>query len=320
MPQPSALYLRLPNWLGDVCMSLPCLQALLDTGLPVVVCARPWAKELLSAYPLHGFIPMSGQWRRDGWAIRRYRHQAGHRRAAGILLPDSLTSALTFKLAGLPACGYRDDGRSLLLRWPLSKPDASLHAVESWFHIVRQALLRWRLDPVPLAPPATLNLQLTALQRQEGDNSLRQAALRAGDYILIAPTATGLHKGRVKVWPHFDALTRALQAQGKTVIMCPPANEHEAALANAPTARCLPPLPLGAFARLCQQAQWVVCNDSGVSHIAAAVSAQQLTLCGVTNPEDTGPWSPQALSLGRDGHWPELQDVLSALQPVPEPT
>ena len=96
-----------------------------------------------------------------------------------------------------------------------------------------------------------------------------------------------------------DDRVETLQAQGKTVIMCPPPNEHEAALRNAPSARCLPPLPLGAFARLCQQAQWVICNDSGVSHVAAAIKAQQLTLCGVTNPEDTGPWSPRATGSAR---------------------
>ena len=55
----SAIYVRLPNWIGDVCMSLPCLDLLLETKLPIVVCARPWARDLLSAYPLAGFIPMS---------------------------------------------------------------------------------------------------------------------------------------------------------------------------------------------------------------------------------------------------------------------
>ena len=65
-------------------MSLPCLQALLDTGVPVVVCARPWARELLSAYPLHGFIPMTSHWQQDAIAIRRYRRQHGHRKAYGV--------------------------------------------------------------------------------------------------------------------------------------------------------------------------------------------------------------------------------------------
>ncbi|WP_262357148.1 glycosyltransferase family 9 protein, partial [Bordetella pertussis] len=38
---------------------------------------------------------------------------------------------------------------------------------------------------------------------------------------------------------------------------------------NAPSATLLPPLGLGAFAALAQRAALVVCNDSGVSHVAA---------------------------------------------------
>ncbi|PTN44184.1 heptosyltransferase, partial [Achromobacter xylosoxidans] len=38
----SCLYVRLPNWVGDVCMSLPSLRALHASGLPLVICARPW--------------------------------------------------------------------------------------------------------------------------------------------------------------------------------------------------------------------------------------------------------------------------------------
>ena len=78
-PSPSpALYVRLPNWVGDVCMSLPSLEALLATGLPVVACARPWARDLLAAYPLAGFVPMKGAWRADRAAVRNARARPHH--------------------------------------------------------------------------------------------------------------------------------------------------------------------------------------------------------------------------------------------------
>jgi len=131
----------------------------------------------------------------------------------------------------------------------------------------------------------------------------------------------GQHRGQVKVWPGFDALTRALQDAGHTVVMCPPPAEVEQARRNAPTATLLPPLPLGAFAALTRRAALVVCNDSGVSHVAAAVGARQLTLFGVTRPEDTGPWSPNATCLGTAGLWPGVDAVLTqtlALLAVPQ--
>jgi len=305
----SAVYLRIPNWIGDACMSLPSLEAVLATGLPVVVCARGWARDLLSGYGLAGFVEMKGRWREDRAAVHAFRKKAAHAHPRGLLLPDSLSSAMVFSFAGVPSAGYRDDGRSLILRWPIPKPSANLHAVETWYHLTAQALRRWGHAPTLPQPPRQLGLRLTQRHQAEAAHALEKAGLAAGDFILIAPTATGLHKGRVKVWPHFDQLTRRLQQAGHTVVMCPPPAEAEAARENAPTAFCLPPMKLGAFATLTQWSRLVICNDSGVSHLAAAAGAQQITLFGVTQRERTGPWSDHAVCLGSAQTWPEIEEV-----------
>ncbi|SAI33501.1 heptosyltransferase II [Bordetella ansorpii] len=306
MTEISCLYLRLPNWVGDVCMSLPSLRLLQATGVPLVLCARPWARDLLAGISTQDFLPMSGKWKADRATVAAHRRGLGARarNARGLLLPDSLSSAAVFRLAGVAGAGYRDDGRSVLLRWPVAKPTASLHAVQSWYHLSRTALGLWNLPQGPAEPGPTLDLPLTEAHRQAAQAALQDSGLAGRPMVLIAPTATGLHRGRVKVWPEFDALTRALQADGHAVAMCPPPAEAEQARRNAPTAQRLPPLSLGAFAALARQAALVVCNDSGVSHIAAAVGARQLTLFGVTQPERTGPWSPTASCLGSDGNWP----------------
>lgn len=307
----SRIYVRLPNWIGDVCMSLPSLAVLHNTGVPLVICARPWARDLLDGLPRQDFLAMSGKLWADRALVRSHRcaNPAQTRNERGLLLPDSLSSAMVFRLAGLPCAGYRDDGRSLLLRWPVEKPDAAMHAVESWHYLTRQALLRWGLPADPQTPPAHLNLPLTQAHKAAAHEALAAKGLLNTPFVLIAPTATGLHKGRIKVWPGFDALTRTLQAQGYTVVMCPPTAEMPEALRNAPSAQCLPALSLGAFAALSAQAALVICNDSGVSHVAAAAAARQLTLFGVTNPERTGPWSPLANRLGSEQAWPSEHEV-----------
>ena len=309
----SSVYIRLPNWIGDVCMALPSLELVLATGRPVVVCARPWARDLLAAYPLAGFIPMTGHWRADRAAVARFRKAATTTYAdneVGLLLPDSLSSALVFRLAGLPCAGYRDDGRRLLLRWPIRKPAPRPHAVESWYGLTRTALTHWGAEGLPEHPGKTLDLKITPQAHVRAHDCLTQAGLNEQAFVLIAPTATGQHKGRIKVWPHFDALTRRLQSEGLTVVMCPPPAEREAALANAPTAICLPALPLDAFVALTRAASLVVCNDSGVSHLAAAAHAQQTTLFGVTDRTRTGPWSDRAHCMGALNQWPELDKVV----------
>ena len=305
------LYVRLPNWVGDVCMSLPSLDTLLGTDLPVVACARPWAQDLLAAYPLAGFVPMRGSWRADRAAVRQHLKQFTPGRALGLLLPDSLSSALVFRFAGIPCAGYRDDGRSLILRWPCRKPAGPMHAVQSWHYLTRHALTRWQLPVVDAEPAEELHWQAAAAHELQAGQALAQAGLKQDGFVLIAPTATGLHKGRVKAWAGFDSLTQSLQARGIAVAMAPPAAEQQAAQAAAPTAQQLPPLGLGAFAALTRLARLVICNDSGVSHLAAAAHARQITLFGVTDPSRTGPWSNQALRLGRLHAWPSAPEVLA---------
>ena len=57
----------------------------------------------------------------------------------------------------------------------------------------------------------------------------------------------------------------------------------------------------------------VIANDSGVSHIAAAVGAKQITLVGVTDTKRTGPWNPDAIVLGENGRWPSVDEVIDNL-------
>lgn len=313
---PTQLFVRLPNWVGDVCMSLPSLELLLASGRSVTVCARPWAQDLLKALPLAGFVPMRGSFLADRAAVAARLSAAGGDRdaAAGLLLPDSLSSAAVFRLAGLRCGGYRDDGRSLLLAWPQRKPDMPVHAVRSWYALTRALLGAWGLPTGSADPPARLNLPLAEADRVRAEQALDKAGLAGRAFVLIAPTATGLHKGQVKVWPGFDALTRALQAEGVVVAMCPPPNEVAEARRNAPSALLLDPLPLAAFAALTTRAALVVCNDSGVSHLAAATGARQLTLFGVTRPQRSGPWSPDAICLGDQGAWPAQQAVLDRVK------
>lgn len=308
------IYIRLPNWIGDVCMSLPSLHAVLNTGVEVVICAKPWAKDLLSGIQSFDFIPLSGKWREDRKRISAHRNSYPcDGESVGLLLPDSLTSALTFRLAGLPCAGYRDDGRSLLLRWAINKPSSSFHAVESWYYVTRTALQKWGFSVVD-QPERSLSLPLTPEHQTQAQTVID--TLNGQPFVLIAPTATGLHKGRNKVWPYFEELTQRLQQQNVLVVMSPPPNEKAMALQNAPSATVLPALGLGAFVSLLQHSAAVVCNDSGVSHLACLGAPHPFTLIGVTDPKRTGPWSPTATILGRMDAWPSVDEVFNAVVQV----
>lgn len=290
-------------------MSLPVLEAFLARNYRVVVCARPWAKQLLSGYALSGFVPMTGKWLSDARAIKQYKKTQAPEahNSVGLSLPDSLSSALVFKCAGIDTAGYKDDGRSLLLKWPIDKPKQTLHAVESWYYLAYSASKTW---PSAIAPKALRSLHLAGVP----DADPAKFGLNPDEKnILIAPTAIGLHKGQIKVWPYYESLTQSLLQRGYKVYMCPPPNEAAEAIKNAPSAICLESLPLSSFAQLCKSVDLVICNDSGVSHLAAAVDAAQLTLIGVTDITHTGPWSDKAKCLGKNGQWPSLTNVLDRI-------
>lgn len=298
-------------------MSLASLNAVINTGAKVVICAKPWAENLLAAYTKKSdieFLALSGQWRDDAQKIRDYRKSTPvpHKEVA-LSIPDSLTAALMFKFAGLPCAGYKDDGRSLLLRWPVSKIKPRPHNVISWHHLTRIALGYWGFS-CAAQPDQRILLPFTDEHIAEKNVYMSQHELKSNGFIVIAPTAGGLHHGKSKVWPDYEKLTQAFQRLGHRVIMCPPPNEINQARNNAMSAELLPPLALGPFTALLNEAALVICNDSGVSHLSAAAAAKQITLIGVSEIEHTGPWSTSALTLGEIGRWSTLDEVLSTAE------
>ena len=203
-----------------------------------------------------------------------------------------------------------------------------MHAAQQWWDLLRFALTQWisavdspaletTLAALPLQPP-TAHLPLKDEDRLGAQAALAAHNLKGQEVVLLAPTATGLHRGQVKVWPHFDALAQVLRSAGYEPVICPPMHEQAQARQSCPHATLLDPLPLRTFCALAQQSALVVCNDSGVSHLAGAVGARQITLFGVTDPARTRPWTDGASLLGAPGLWPTLAQVTERVQAMLE--
>jgi heptosyltransferase-2 len=299
---------RLPNHVGDACMALPALRALLAAGCDCTLAGRAWAESLFEGLA-RPFLPLAGAVLADRRSVRAWLRGPAQGTARGVVLPNSIGSALAFVGAGLPSAALGTDGRSALLRWPLAEP-APCHEVERFYAVARGALAAWALPP-PAALPATLGLVPTRAQQAAAAELIAAHGLHR--YALLAPVATGLHHGQAKHWPHFAALAPALAARGLVAVAAPPAAEADAVRAALPKAVLLPPVPLGDYAALAAAAEVVIANDSGSSHVAAAVGARQVTIFGVTDRARTGPWSPRAVCVGAYGAWPDVPAVVAAL-------
>jgi heptosyltransferase-2 len=298
---------RLPNWVGDVCMALPAIAALQAAGFAPTLVGRGWAADLLAG---HGWpvLRLGSGLRATAASLR----ERGLER--GLLFTNSLSSALAFRLGGVSALGVRNEGRSLLLGRAIAKP-RGLHEVETFWRIAA-AGAEWlgAGRAWPVSPPASLGLRRTSAHEQAASQALSAAGIGAQTpYVVMAPLATGTVRGSSKQWPGFAPLSRALSKAGVVTVCCPGPGEEAAAAEAAPSARCLRGLGLGAYAAVCAGARLTVANDSGPMHLAAAIGAPVLGVFGPGDPRRTHPWAPGARWLGGGGQWPELEPVLEAV-------
>ena len=307
---PRPLVVRLCNWIGDVVLSLPALQQLQSAGYALHLYGKGWAPTLLSGYgwPVTVRGKTLGERVAQLKAVRQQYAAADPgfaQRINALAMPNSFSSALELRLAGLRVAGYARDGRSMLLAQRIAAPTAP-HALESFWALA--AGLTGRSNP----PPADIHLQIAPAARAHAQAVVAQRGWAAG-YVCIAPFAAGTVHKLDKRWPGFPALTRRLAAQGLTVVVCPGPGEAALALRDHPQAQILQDLSLDAYAALLQGSRLVVANDTGPGHIAAASGAPVLSVLGPTKVEQWRPWGSQVSVLSARPHWPTVDAVHAAV-------
>lgn len=302
---------RLHNHVGDCCMTLPALRLLEASGFTPMLTGKRWAEDLMSGMGWR-FDPIEGHVTEDLHRIRYISNHLGPR-PLGLLFPNSFSSALLFSIGRVRNAGFPTDGRRFLLDKVVEEP-GTMHEVERFFRLAHGAIKAWGGTPAWDFVPEELGMRLLARHEAAARNLMAEHGIPE-NFALLAPIARGLHHGKEKQWKHFNELCGPLRDMGIEPIVFPSVREEEANHAACPNARILPPTTLGNYAALAKRARIVIANDSGISHVAAAVSANQITLLGVTDPARTRPWNSKAVCLGNstDG-WPSLEQVLAALK------
>ncbi len=311
----NVLAVRLPNWVGDVCMALPALHRLRAAGCDLRLFGRGWARDLLAG---------------TGWSVHALpkglragaRALAGSGAERGLLLTNSFGSALQMRWAGIPAIGYRGDWRSWLLATPVRKT-AGGHEVEAFWRLALVATGAGATGAASSVPPDRLDLPLADRHRSEAAAALAGAATALAclgpvdRYVVLCPFAAGTINGVSKVWPSWPAFSRALAEQGIAQVVCPGPDEAAACATAVPAATPLTGLGLGAYAAVLAGASVVVANDSGPMHLAAAVGAPVVGVFGVSDPTRTRPWTRRGVAVGGDDprtRWPSIATVWEAVQ------
>jgi heptosyltransferase-2 len=306
VPPVRPLIARIRNFVGDVVLLIPALERLQAAGYALHLVGKPWAASLLEAY---------------GWPVARYPKSFTERRATlravaaplrnrdatfgsrinAMTFATSFSSAMDMRAAGLRPFGYAVEGRSLLLA--KSAPIVyGEHALESYWRLTSHFLN----DPTPA--PRAVALRVSAAADAAASSALAEAGVRPG-YVVLVPFAGGTFEKLDKKWPHFAALSSALAATGRDLVMVPGPDEIDIARAIAPAARLLPGLALGPYAAVLRDAALTISNDTGPGHMAASVGGKLLSVLGPTKVEQWGPRGAQVTIVQRYPEWPSVEIV-----------
>ena len=302
---------RVPNHIGDCCMTLPALRLLEASGFEPYLVGKRFTENLMVGMGWK-FQAIEGKLFKDGQVLGALAQSQN--KPLGLLFPNSFSSALQFKLAGIRAAGLDTDCRSIILDKAIPEP-AKMHEVERFFQVALGAIKAWGKEPAFTECPKELGLRVTAEHAADA-KALKEKYNIPEKYALLAPITKGIHNGQIKHWKDINEVCKPLRDMGIEPIVLPAPDEIEVAKTACPDATHLPPTKLGTYAALCQDAQIVIANDSGISHIAAAAGAKQLTLIGVTRTDRTGPWNPKALTRGEEGRWPTVDEVIEAIKEI----
>jgi heptosyltransferase-2 len=302
------LVVRLPNWLGDIVMALPALasvrarwpEAHLTVALPA-----PFAAFMHAVEGCDTVLPLAvGRGWRGGEAFAR---DVSTLRAggfeAGLLLTNSFASARMLRDAGVPErWGYRADLRAFLLTRAVPRPSARVgaerHHARYYGHLV---------EALGCASPTyDVRLEIPGGWRDAASMLLAEAGVGGADRLVgFAP---GAAYGTAKQWPPAlvaRVIARCLQVRGATCVLlgtaadAGPAAEILAAVAGAPrVVNLVGRTDLTTLAGVLARCAAVVCNDSGIMHLASVLGTHTVAVFGATDERATAPLGPHELVVG----------------------
>lgn len=284
-------------------MAQSLLQALRASspGCEIDVLAPPWSHPLIARMPqARRGIEMPVGHGELGWRARR---RLGHALRAGeydqsIVLPRSAKAALVPWLAQVPVrTGYRGEFRIGLIndRRRLDK-ERLPRIVERFVALAKPP--DNPDNPVNEDRPQVLDPRLEVDHARKAALLARFVGAGAGSVVALIP---GAEYGPAKRWPaaHFAVLARRLAAAGHRVLVLGSAKEKTlgstiVSAAGAGAVDLCGRTTLVDVIDILAGCQALVCNDSGLMHVAAAVAVPQVAIYGSSSPRYTPPLSPVA--------------------------
>ena len=288
------LYIRAPNWVGDLVMATPILRAIREAypASHITVGVRPGHDAVLRGD--RSFDSLHFHPRKLGFGgLRRLAAELARERFdAAFLLPNSFETALAAALAKIPRrFGYAASGRSLLLTDRLAPAMAGFRRIPTpmpnyWAELLRLAGIEAR----DLRPRLFVDDETAA----SVDRWLSERGIAPGDrFAVVAP---GASFGASKLWRadrFAEVIDDLARREGlKSLVQFGPGEE---AIANDIVRRSqtgalladAPPLDLHRLKAAIRRCALLVCTDSGVRHYGVAFEKPVVCVMGPNDPRYT---------------------------------
>ena len=300
------ILVRAVNWLGDAVMTTPALGAIRASfpNAHITLLANPLVARMFTPHEavdqvvvydkqgvhagLAGRLKLAAQLRGGGFDL-------------AILLQNAFDAALIAWLARIPRrIGYKSDGRGLLLTRGVAVTAAArqLHHVDYYLTMLAACGIT--------GGERKLRLTVTPQEEEAAAVLLADAGVAAGDFLLaINP---GAAYGAAKRWypERFAEVAQALSARwGAKVLITGGPGERAIAgdIAAALGGNCLNMAgrtDVRMLMALLKRCDFLVTNDSGPMHIAAAFGVPLVAIFGSTDHTTTSPFSGRAVVVRKE--------------------
>jgi len=291
------------RFIGDTILTVPFLRNLrlaepsayiawvVAPGSADVVKGIPYVDELIYWDPVTIHADSRGTHRgwKDKWRFIRELHSRRFDKV--YVLKRSLSSAIMARLSGAPErIGFDTEGRGLLLtrRVPYR---SDRHEVENFLEVLRA-------DGVPVADDY-LEAWLSPDEERFAGEFLESRGVQPGELLVgIHPFAAN----QTRAWheDNFIAVANSLQERFRVrILLFGGSKDAEGAEYLRERITPAPVMAVGATSlrqsmALLARCRLLVCNDSGVMHLGAALGLPLVAIFGPQSPVKFGPWGAKS--------------------------
>jgi len=270
-----------PNWLGDVILAQPALRALslAFKSDKLYIVGRPW---LVDVVP---FLNLEHPQVEYLTTIPKHADKV-------FLFPNSLSSGIqAFRSRAKERIGFKSEGRGILLT----------HAYRSRIDMIHEHHRRYFIDLLQQYGIATLfddvELKTPVGNGNQTPNQtmslLKEKGINSSKFICVAP---GAQFGGAKRYPAeaYAHILSWLSQEGWDVVVLGTAAERDIATACLSKTtgtywNAAGETSLSQALGLVSETHLMLCNDSGLMHVAAGLGVPTVAMFGATDPQRTSP-------------------------------